>query len=110
MALIVDNINIKTTTAGYLIDSNQWSRNVAVTIANAHDIELTTLHWNIIELLRDYCTKQEPVPSMRIFAKLVKNNIGVEQAKSIELMRLFGSSPAAMAARIAGLPKPKNCL
>jgi tRNA 2-thiouridine synthesizing protein E len=47
---------------------------------------------------------------MRHFSNELKNTLGTEKSRSIYLMKLFGSSPAKMAARLAGLPKPKNCL
>ena len=40
----------------------------------------------------------------------VKVHLGVEQGNSLYLMGLFPGSPARVGSRIAGLPKPKNCL
>ena len=47
---------------------------------------------------------------MRPFVKLVKDQLGKDKGNSIYLMELFGPSPAKMAAKCAGLPRPTNCL
>jgi tRNA 2-thiouridine synthesizing protein E len=47
---------------------------------------------------------------MRPLVKLVKNEFGQEVGSSAFLMRLFGGSPAKLAAKIAGLPRPTNCI
>ena len=46
---------------------------------------------------------------MRPLCKQVTAELGVEKGKSLYLNKLFGS-PAKIAAKLAGLPKPKNCI
>lgn len=110
MAFVVQNITIETTSEGFLRDQSQWNRDVCEAISHAHGIELTENHWEILNLLRDYCDQGNEPPSMRQLSREIRNQLGADKAKSIYLMRLFGSSPAKMAARLAGLPRPKNCL
>jgi tRNA 2-thiouridine synthesizing protein E len=47
---------------------------------------------------------------MRIFVKTIGEQLGKEKGSSIYLMRLFPGSPAKIAGKIAGLPKPTNCI
>ena len=110
MALIVNNKTLATTESGFLVNPSDWNIEVAELIAQIHGISLTHAHWEIIELLRDYCNKGKLPPSMRLLSAAIKKNLDMEHAKSIYLMQLFGSSPAVMVARISGLSKPKNCL
>jgi tRNA 2-thiouridine synthesizing protein E len=42
--------------------------------------------------------------------KMVRQALGDDCGNSIYLMQRFGSNPARSVARIAGLPKPSNCL
>ena len=49
-------------------------------------------------------------PAMRPLAKYIKLHLGAEKANSIYLMQLFPQSPAKYLAKIAGLPRPENCL
>ncbi|MBC6428723.1 MAG: TusE/DsrC/DsvC family sulfur relay protein [Cellvibrionales bacterium] len=110
MALQVAGQLIPTTREGFLRDRRQWNHAVATALAAAHGTQLSPAHWEILELLRDYCAKGHPPPAMRTLAAEIRQHLGADKSRSLYLMRLFGPSPAKMAARLAGLPRPKNCL
>lgn len=95
---------------GFLLDLDSWSEEMAYTIATKEGITLTSAHLEIIHTLRDFYHQHEVAPANRPFVKLVKNTFGQEKGNSIYLMTLFPESPAKIAAKIAGLPKPANCL
>lgn len=95
---------------GFLVNLDEWDQLVAGEIASVESIELTETHWLVVNALREYYQKTEISPAMRPFVKLVKTEVSNELGTSIELMKLFGPSPAKLAAKIAGLPKPTNCL
>lgn len=95
---------------GYLVNRNEWSPEVATALAKDEGIELTAAHWELIQVLRDFYAKYEMAPAMRAWVKAVKKSLGEEKGRSIYLMSLFPGSPAKRAAKIAGLPKPTNCL
>lgn len=95
---------------GYLKDLSDWSESVADQIALSEGIELTAQHWELIHVIRDFYTTYQLSPAMRPLIKAVKVSLGEEKAKSIYLMKLFPGSPAKLLAKIAGLPKPDNCL
>ena len=95
---------------GFLLTLDLWSEDVAHEIAKGENIELTQEHFDIIYLLRDFYQKHEVAPANRPLVKLVKTQLSAEKGNSIYLMTLFPESPAKIAAKIAGLPKPPNCL
>lgn len=95
---------------GYLVALDDWSPAVAEALAADDGRELTPAHWEIIEVLRDFYQRFEAAPAMRPLVKAVRQALGEEKGSSIYLMRLFPESPAKVAARLAGLPKPTNCL
>jgi len=95
---------------GFLLDLTIWDTEVAQTLAAAEEIQLDEAHWEVILLLREFYSATEVAPAMRPFVKLVREGLGRDKGNSIYLMRLFGSSPAKMAAKISGLPRPTNCL
>ena len=95
---------------GFLAELDDWSPQVADHLALQHDITLTREHWEVLDILRQFYASTEVSPAMRPLVKLVKEQLGEDKGNSIYLMQLFGSSPAKMAARIAGLPRPNNCL
>jgi tRNA 2-thiouridine synthesizing protein E len=105
-----DDKTIPLDAEGYLVNREEWSAEVAKSLAAEEDIALTPEHWELIQVLRDFYTKYEMAPAMRAWVKAVKQHLGEEKGKSIYLMSLFPGSPAKRAAKIAGLPKPTNCL
>ncbi|SFH72162.1 TusE/DsrC/DsvC family sulfur relay protein [Modicisalibacter xianhensis] len=95
---------------GYLIDMDEWTPGVAIALAAQEGRLLTEEHWEVIEVLRDFYRRYEMAPAMRPLVKAVGQTLGAEKGKSLHLMKLFPESPAKVAARLAGLPKPTNCL
>lgn len=95
---------------GYLLNLEDWTPELANHLAQELEIELTEAHWEIIYLLRDFYQDFEVSPAMRPLVKAVTKKLGAEKGKSIYLMTLFPGSPPKLAAKIAGLPKPANCL
>ena len=104
------NKKIRLDPEGYLVNQDQWSKPVAEMLADDEGLPLTEAHWEIIEVVRDFYQRFEMAPAMRPLVKATKNALGEEKGKSIYLMTLFPGSPAKRIARLAGLPKPTNCL
>ena len=95
---------------GFLLQLDQWTPDVACQIANAEQLKLTAGHWELIELLRQYYREFDSSPAMRALVKYCRLKLGDDKGKSIYLMTLFPGSPAKIGSKIAGLPKPDNCL
>lgn len=95
---------------GYLQNLDDWSEAVAIKIARAENISLSPGHWEVIRLLRVFYNRHQIAPANRALVSLVKKELGAEKGRSVYLMRLFRGSPAKTASKIAGLPKPDNCL
>ncbi len=103
-------LNIKLDKEGYLLNLADWNEEIALHLANKESLVLTEAHWEIIYLLRDFYHEFEVSPAMRPLVKVVTKKLGSEKGKSMYLMMLFPGSPAKLIAKLAGLPKPKNCL
>ena len=95
---------------GFMRNLEQWTPTVARQIAEAEQLELTEAHWEILSLLRDFYHEFDSSPAMRPLAKYCALKLGPDKGKSIYLMSLFPGSPAKLGSKIAGLPKPDNCL
>tara|TARA_R110002020_G_scaffold431439_1_gene641466 strand:+ start:2783 stop:3133 length:351 start_codon:yes stop_codon:yes gene_type:complete len=95
---------------GYLVDQSEWDESVACLMAEEEGLTLTAEHWEIIDVVRAFYQRYEMAPAMRPLVKATKNTLGEEKGRSIYLMQLFPGSPAKRIARLAGLPKPTNCL
>ena len=108
--LHVSELQVALDPEGYLIELEEWSPAVAEALASEEGITLSEEHWEVIDVLRDFYRRYELAPAMRPLVKAVGLALGEEKGRSIHLMRLFPGSPAKLAARIAGLPKPTHCL
>lgn len=95
---------------GFLVELSDWTPDIAMQIAKNEAIDLTKAHWEIIELVRKFHQEYDTSPSMRALVKKVQIELGSDKGKSTYLLQLFPSSPAKQACKIAGLPKPANCL
>lgn len=95
---------------GYLLDLTDWSTEVASALAAAEAIELTPEHWEVLELLRGFYQEFQLSPATRPLIKYTALKLGPDKGNSLHLNRLFNGTPAKLAAKLAGLPKPTNCL
>lgn len=108
--LIVDGHSIALDKDGYLADLHDWSRAVAEALAVEEDIALTADHWEILDLLRAFYAEFQLSPATRPLVKYSALKLGSEKGNSLHLNRLFNGTPAKLAAKLAGLPKPTNCI
>jgi len=106
----VDGCDIATDGDGYLENFSAWNEAVALAIANCEGIELGPAHWEIVHLLREFYRRYEQSPAMRPLVKFVGQQLGADKGNSIYLLKLFPGSPAKIASKIAGLPRPEHCL
>ncbi|MBB1521471.1 TusE/DsrC/DsvC family sulfur relay protein [Aquipseudomonas guryensis] len=108
--LIVDGRSIALDKDGYLAELDDWSPAAAEALATAEDLQLSAEHWEILELLRAFYAEFQLSPATRPLIKYVALKLGPEKGNSLHLNRLFKGTPAKLAAKLAGLPKPTNCL
>lgn len=95
---------------GYLRQHRDWTENLAEEIAQQDGITLTPAHWEILHAIRRFYAEYELSPATRPLLKYLSQILGPEKAGSIYVMQLFPGTPAKTIARIAGLPKPANCI
>ena len=89
---------------GFLVDPTKWTRDVAVEMATAAGISpITERHWQVIDFMRKEYFEKGTGPTVRVLGKT--SGVSVK-----DLYLLFPKGPAKMAARIAGIPKPKGCI
>lgn len=108
--LLCDHHHVAVDLEGYLRRLEDWTPPVAEALAEDCGLILTPGHWEIILLVRAAYQENQLALPMRPLVNLVREKLGPEKGRSIYLMRLFPGSPAKLVNRIAGLPKPSNCL
>jgi tRNA 2-thiouridine synthesizing protein E len=108
--LLIDGRSIPLDKDGYLQELADWSPAVAAALAVREELELQPEHWEILELLRGFYAEFQLSPANRPLVKYVAQKLGPDKGNSLHLNRLFKGAPAKLAAKLAGLPKPTNCL
>ncbi|MBN1266758.1 MAG: TusE/DsrC/DsvC family sulfur relay protein [Anaerolineales bacterium] len=88
---------------GFLINPNDWSRELASAIASREGLELTDRHWAVIEFNRASFAEDGEAPTLRRITKSTDVN-------TKELYALFPGGPAKLAAKVSGLGKPTGCI
>ena len=106
----ISGLSVDTDPEGYLKNLNDWSPSIAEILAEQEGIGLADDHWRVITALRTFYRTFEVSPAMRPLVKYIGQELGKDKGNSIYLMTLFPPSPARVASKIAGLPRPDNCL
>lgn len=94
---------------GYLTSLNDWDSEVAAALADQEGIALTSAHWDVINLVRQFYLEFGLSPATRALVKYTGLHLGADKGKSLYLMMLFGGKPALTVSRLGGLPRPANC-
>jgi len=95
---------------GFLCQLQDWNPSVAEQLARHESITLQDAHWEVIDLVRKFYQLYEHSPEMRPLVKFTRQELGESKGNSLYLLSLFPNSPAKLACKIAGLPRPANCL
>lgn len=95
---------------GFLLNQEDWTREIAEALAAAEGRTLTEDHLAVISLVQDFYDRYGIAPNNRALVRAVKIALGPAQGSSVALMKLFGGAPAKTVAKYAGLAKPPHCL
>ena len=89
---------------GFFADPQQWREEMAPQIAQeAGAGSLTEQHWRVVKFMRHEYAEKGTGPSVRALSK--SSGVSIK-----ELYQLFPKGPAKLAAKIAGIPKPRGCI
>ena len=89
---------------GFLVDPSRWNEDIAVELARREGIDpLTDRHWQVIRFMRAEYEAKGTGPTVRVLGKT--SGVPVK-----ELYQLFPKGPAKLAAKVAGIPKPRGCI
>jgi len=107
---MVNNVRLETTDQGFLVNSSDWNKHVALQLAELNNISLNEAHWELIVFIRHYYQQYKHLPNARVFTKAIAKALGEEKGNSRYLHKLFPDGPLKYACKLAGLPKPPTCL
>src|SRR5664279_4812155 len=89
---------------GFFVHPEQWTEEMAPELARREGIDpLTAQHWTVLRFMRSAFFDKGTGPTVRALGKT--SGVSVK-----ELYQLFPKGPAKIAAKIAGIPKPRGCI
>ena len=89
---------------GFFVHPEQWTEAMAPELARREGIEeLSDAHWQVIRFMRAQYAANGTGPTVRVLGKT--SGVSIKQ-----LYELFPGGPAKVAAKIAGIPKPRGCI
>lgn len=110
MQATVGGKTIELSEAGWLLNLDEWSEDLATEIAKSEKIpELTPEHWDIINTAREYFIENGVVAEPRVFSKIMKEKYGKDRSDQKYIYSLFPTGLIKCANKVAGLPRPKGC-
>jgi tRNA 2-thiouridine synthesizing protein E len=100
----VDLTNVARTDEGFFVDPLDWTEEMVPALAASEGIaEVTPQHWQVIRFMRREYLENGTGPTVRVLGKT--SGVSIK-----DLYQLFPKGPAKVAARIAGIPKPRGCI
>ena len=110
MSYQVNGSAIEADDEGYIVNLDEWSKELAAEIAKSEKLELTDNHWKVIDFLRNYYDEFQLAPAVRVLVKNAKKKLGAEIGNAKTLEAMFPDGAAKQGCKIAGLPKPTGCV
>ncbi|MBI4829853.1 MAG: TusE/DsrC/DsvC family sulfur relay protein [Nitrospinae bacterium] len=110
MAFDLNGVTYETDEDGYLVNLDQWNKDVAQYLATQEGLDMTDAHWEVVDFLREYYDEYKIAPMIRILTKAIGQKLGKEKGNTKYLYDLYPGGPAKQACKIAGLPKPTGCV
>lgn len=109
MTLELNGKTIEITPTGFLVNTEDWTKEIAQQIAQEEEIVLTDRHWDVINYLRDqYFNNGGSQPNTRTIVKDMQDIWPDERVDAKTLYALFPRDPSKQAGRIAGLPESRR--
>jgi dissimilatory sulfite reductase related protein len=93
---------VEVTEEGYLVNKEDWSKELAAELAKEDGIELTDKHYEVL----DYLRKEQATGATLTIRKVGKS--GIVDIKG--LYQLFPGGPLKLSSKYAGIPKPASCV
>lgn len=110
MAFELNGKSYETDEDGYLLNLDDWDKDVANFLAQQEGVDMTDAHWEVVDFLREYYDEYKIAPMIRILTKAIGKKLGPDKGNTKYLYELYPGGPAKQACKIAGLPKPTGCV
>ncbi|MEG0343735.1 MAG: TusE/DsrC/DsvC family sulfur relay protein [Acinetobacter sp.] len=95
---------------GHLVDYTIWNESVAQELASKLDLELTPWHFQILQAVRQFYHQFGHSPATRPLIKFLMKTVSSDINNAVLQEQFKTGLVARHLSRLAGIPKPPNCL
>ena len=93
---------------GYIIDPDDWGRDIARQLAAEENLDLNEDYWQILEFMRAYWLEHRIAPDVRHVVEFLASEEGYDKkAAKKHLFDLFPYGYVKQACKIAGMQRPR---
>jgi tRNA 2-thiouridine synthesizing protein E len=110
MSLQLNGTTIETDNEGYLLNTDDWSPELAAVIASGENMELTDERMEVVHFVRHHFEERECIPELRTLLKALREKHGQEKATRKYIYRMFPYGYGQQACKLAGMRKPLKLL
>lgn len=103
-------MNLKLDQDGHLVDYTIWNETVAQELAKSLELELEDWHFEILQAVRKFYQQFGHSPATRPLIKFLMKTVSPEINNALLQERFNTGLVARHLSRLAGIPKPANCL
>lgn len=103
-------MNIELDQDGHLTDYTLWNESIAQQLAETLTLELTEWHMQILLAVRQFYQQFGHSPTTRALIKYLIKTVDPEISNALLQEKFNTGLVARHLSRLAGIPKPANCL
>ena len=94
---------------GYLIEPDDWNKEVANQFAAEENLELDDNHWAVINFIREFYEEKRVIPDIRHAVKHLASELGCDKKEARNRMfKLFPYGYVKQTCKIAGMKRPRG--
>jgi tRNA 2-thiouridine synthesizing protein E len=103
-------MNLELDQDGHLLDYTIWNEQVAQELAQSLSLELTPWHYDVLNAVRQFYQQFGHSPATRPLIKFLMKTVDPDINNAILQEKFNTGLVARHLSRLAGVPKPANCL
>jgi tRNA 2-thiouridine synthesizing protein E len=93
---------------GYLVNPEDWTPELARSLAQEESLQLEDQHWLVIDFIRDQFDQHQVTPDIRHAAKFLAGQAGLDKKHGkARIFELFPYGYVKQACKIAGMRRPR---
>ena len=105
----INNKNIELDVEGYLVNPEDWDRDVALELAISENITLTDDYWTIFDFMRAYYNEHGVIPDVRHTTKQMAIDFDLDKkGAKAKLFTMFPYGYVKQSCKVSGMKRPRG--